>query len=209
MDKKFIRISKDEIIELTFEEVVKKYKGLIVNLIKKWKFKYEYDDLYQMATWGLWDAYKFHDFNNGSSFGTLAEKTIINYIGWYRQNNNPDKIKRETSSIRDVCSYDSHDGYVDTFEDEKDNYSNLELKVILEELFLKLENQNKFLRAHEKRASERNLEFLRLTSLGITQREIAESYHIDVTTVQRGLYKEYSRIKKFLRANSYEELLRA
>jgi len=74
MDKKFIRISKDEVMELTFEEVVKKYKGLIVNLIKKWKFKYEYDDLYQMATWGLWDAYKFHDFNNGNSFGTLAVK---------------------------------------------------------------------------------------------------------------------------------------
>lgn len=209
MDKKFIRISKYDVVELTFNEVLDKYKGLIVNLIKKWKFKYEYDDLFQMATWGLWDAYKFHDINNGYCFGTLAGKTIIRYIGWYRQNNNPDKIKRETSSISDVSSYDSQDGYIDTFQDENNFYDKVELKILINEVFNKLQYQNKFLRAHERKASERNLEFLKLISLGVTQREIAERYSLQVTTVQRALYKEYSRIKKFLRANSYEELLRA
>ena len=207
MDKKLIRILKDEVIELSYDEVLKRYRGLILNLIRKWLFKYEFDDLYQAATLGLWDAYKFHDVNNGYCFGSLAEKTIIHYISWYRQNNNPDKIKRETSSISDICSYDSHDGYINTFIDDEDGYSNIELKILIEELFNKLEKQNEFLRAHERKASERNITFLKMISAGITQREIAKRYHIEVSTVQRGLYKEYKRIKKFLRAETYEEMV--
>lgn len=207
MDKKLIRVSKDEVMELTFNEVLKKYKGLVVNVIKKWKFKFEFEDLYQMGTWGLWDAYKFHDVNNGNCFGTLAEKTIIHYISWYRQNNNSDKIKRETSNISDICSYDSHDGYIDTFVDNQESYSNIELKIILEELFNKLKKQNEFLRAHERKASERNIEFLKLISMGVTQREIANVYHLSISSVQRGLYKEFSRMKKFLRAETYQELI--
>lgn len=206
MVTKLIRVSKDVVEKLTFDEVLKKYKGLIVKLIKKWSFKYEYDDLYQMACLGLWDAYKFHNSNCGYCFGTLAEKTVINYISWYRQNNNLDKIKRDTSNITDICSYDSHDGYKETFIDKEDHYNQIELKIILDEVLNKLKKQNEFLRAHEKKASQRNLEFLKLTSLGVTQREIAESYDINVTTVQRGLYKEYKRIKKFLKAETYEEI---
>lgn len=207
MNRKLIRIAKDNVMELTFDEVIKKYKGLIVNLIKKWSFKYEFEDLYQMATWGLWDAYKFHDSNNGNCFGTLAEKTIIHYISWYRQNNNQDKIKRETSQISDICSYDAKDGYLDSFTSNNDDYSDIELKIIIEDLIVKLKNQNQFLRSHERKASERNIEFLKLISLGVTQREIAEAYDINVTTVQRGLYKEFRRIKKFLRIESCKELL--
>lgn len=209
MDKKLIRIAKDKVEKLSFNEVLEMYKGLIINCIGKWKFKYDFQDLYQMASWGLWDAYKYHDFNNGNCFGTLAEKTIIHYIGWYRQNNNQDKIKRETSKITDICSYDSNFGYIDSFSDIDDSYSNIELKIIINDLIDKLEYQNQFLRAHERKASERNITFLKLISVGVTQREIAEKYNITISTVQRGLYKEYSRIKKFLKAESYEELLRA
>lgn len=209
MDKKLIRISKDEVVELSYNEVLKRYRGLILNLIRKWLFKYEFDDLYQIATLGLWDAYKFHDVNNGNCFGSLAEKTIIHYISWYRQNNNLDKIKRETSNIKDICSYDSHDGYIDTFVDNKDSYSNIELKIMLDELFNKLKKQNEFLRAHERKASERNIEFLKLISIGVTQREIANLYHLSISSVQRGLYKEFSRMKKFLRAETYQEMFMA
>ena len=209
MDKKLIRIAKDKVERLSFNEVLEMYKGLIIKCIGKWKFKYDFQDLYQMASWGLWDAYKYHDFNNGNCFGTLAEKTIIHYIGWYRQNNNQDKIKRETSKITDICSYDSNCGYIDSFSDIDDSYSNIELKIIINDLIDKLEYQNQFLRTHERKASERNITFLKLISVGVTQREIAEKYNITISTVQRGLYKEYSRIKKFLKAESYEELLRA
>ncbi|MEG2412598.1 MAG: sigma-70 family RNA polymerase sigma factor [Clostridium sp.] len=209
MDKKLIRIAKDEVKEMTFDEVLKKYRGLVVNKINKWKFKYEFDDLYQMGCLGLWDAYKYHDSNNGFCFGTLALKTIIHYISWYRQNNNLDKINRQTSKITDVCSYDSKDGYVDTFMDTRADYDEIELKLIINDVIVKLNKQNEFLRAHERRASERNIIFLKLVAQGISQREIAEIYNLSISTVQRGVYKEYSRIKKFLKASSYEELMRA
>lgn len=207
MKGKLIRLSSEKVTKLSFEEVLQLYNGLVVNLISKWKFKFEYDDLYQIGTLGLWDAYKFHDYENGYTFGTLARKTIINYISWYRQNNNPDKIKRETSQISNICSYDSKDGYIDTFSSNKDDYSNIELKILFEELFNKLENQNKFLRSHEKKASQRNLIFLKLIANGFTQREIANMYGLSVSSVQRGLYKEYSRIKRLLRVETYQEML--
>jgi len=207
MDKKLIRISKNEVVNLTYDEILEKYKGLVIKLINKWIFKYEFDDLYQIGIWGLWDAYKFHDVNNGNCFGTLAEKTIIYYISWYRQNNNKDKIKRETSQINDICSYNSHDGYIDVFYDTKDYFYDVEMKIIINDLLNKLKKENEFLRAHERRASERNIEFLKLISIGITQREIAEKYNLSLSTVQRGLYKEFNRIKKFLRATTYKEML--
>lgn len=207
MVTKLIRVSKDVVEELTFDEVLKKYKGLIVKLIKKWNFKYEYDDLYQMACLGLWDAYKFHNSNCGYCFGTLAEKTVINYISQYRQNNNIDKMKRDTSNITNICSYDSHEGYKYSFVDQQDLYNEIEIRMLLKDVLNKLKYQNKFLKSHEKKASERNLQFLKLISLGFTQREIAESYDIHITTVQRGLHKEYKRIRKLLRAKTYEEII--
>lgn len=209
MNEKLIRLSTEKVMKLSFEEILQLYEGLVVKLISRWKFKYEYDDLYQMDTLGLWDAYKFHDYKNGYTFGTLAQKTILNYINWHRQNNNPDKIKRETSAICDVCSYDSRDGYIDTFVDNDNVYSDIELKMIIEDLIIKLKNQNEFLRSHERKASERNITFLKLVANGVTQREIASMYGITVSSVERGLYKEYSRIKRFLRAETYEEMLRA
>ena len=169
MVKKLIRVSKDVVEELTFDEVLKKYKGLIVKLIKKWNFKYEYDDLYQMACLGLLDADKFHNSNCGYCFGTLAEKTVINYISQYRQNNNIDKMKRDTSNITNICSYDSHEGYKYSFVDQQDLYNEIEIRMLLKDVLNKLKYQNKFLKSHEKKASERNLQFLKLISLGFTQ----------------------------------------
>ena len=129
------------------------------------------------------------------------------YISWYRQNNNKDKIRRETSKISDVCSYDSHDGYVDTFYDSKDYFNNIEDKVILSEVIDELKARNKNLKSNERKASERNIEFLELISMGFSQREISERYDLSISTVQRALYKEFSRIKKILRSKTYSELI--
>lgn len=206
MKKKLIRVTNDDILELTFEEVLEKYRGLLINSIKKYKFKYEFEDLYQVSSLALWDAYEFHDSNNGKLFGSLAIKTIFYYMAPYRIS---DKYERETSQIKNVCSYYSNDGYVDTFIDERNNYQEVEFKILFEEVIEKLKKNNLYLRSHERIASERNIDFLKLISQGITQREIAKLYNINITTVQRGLYKEYKRIKKILKTDKLEDILSA
>ena len=39
VDKKLIRIAKDKVERLSFNEVLEMYKGLIIKCIGKWKFK--------------------------------------------------------------------------------------------------------------------------------------------------------------------------
>jgi RNA polymerase sigma factor (sigma-70 family) len=72
MDKKLIKISQEEIREMTFEEVKEKYNGLLHKKASEYLGRMEYEEAYQLALIGLWNAYKKHDARKGFLFLTLA-----------------------------------------------------------------------------------------------------------------------------------------
>lgn len=105
----------NEILTLSFEEVLEKYKGLIVNRCKKYKAYYEFEDMFQMASLGLWKAYERHEYNNGD-FTNLAYSYIESHIRWYRQNNK-DKSELATAFIKDVSHFESKEGWIEAMGD--------------------------------------------------------------------------------------------
>jgi len=78
---KLIIIGKNDARELEFEEVLEMYKPLIMSEIHSFdSLKMEFDDKYQLATMGLWNAYKKYDAETTVGFGILAKIAIENNL---------------------------------------------------------------------------------------------------------------------------------
>lgn len=77
---------KDQLIELTFDEVYQKFQGLTWKLFKSWRpkipAKIENDDIIQEIRIALWDAYSKYDASKGAAFTTYAT-LVINSMFWH------------------------------------------------------------------------------------------------------------------------------
>ncbi|WP_317050722.1 sigma factor, partial [Clostridium neonatale] len=69
MDRKPIKL-KNEIKEMTAEEVCKYFEGLVYNLCKRWTIRYDIEDLKQIGFIGLVKAYKAYDISKNVLFTT-------------------------------------------------------------------------------------------------------------------------------------------
>jgi len=78
---KLIIIGLNDTRKLEFEEVLEMYKPLIMSEIHSFdSLKMEYDDKYQLATIGLWNAYKKYDAETTVGFGLFAKIAIQNNL---------------------------------------------------------------------------------------------------------------------------------
>ena len=78
---KLIIIGLNDTRKLEFEEVLEMYKPLIMSEIHSFgSLKMEFDDKYQLATMGLWQAYKKYDAETTVGFGLFAKVAIQNNL---------------------------------------------------------------------------------------------------------------------------------
>lgn len=95
---------KNLVEELSFEEVYERYQGLAISRIKGWLRQYEYDDLYQVAMLGLYDAYQRYDIEYNKVFSSYAVTNINFKLLAYNAQNN--KFSREKSNVKELLSLD-------------------------------------------------------------------------------------------------------
>ena len=75
MDRKPIKL-KNEIKEMTAEEVCKHFEGLVYSLCKRWTIRYDIEDLKQIGFIGLVKAYKAYDILKNVLFTTYASMVV-------------------------------------------------------------------------------------------------------------------------------------
>lgn len=75
MDRKPIKL-KNEIRNMSIEEVCKHFEGLVYNLCKKWTIRYDIEDLKQIGFIGLVKAYKAYDISKNVLFTTYASMIV-------------------------------------------------------------------------------------------------------------------------------------
>lgn len=77
--KKDIKVNKNNIEKLSFEEVLKKYSNLITKYAYKW-MKYGFEDIKQIAHLAVWKAFNTYDISKDINFSTYANKIISTEI---------------------------------------------------------------------------------------------------------------------------------
>lgn len=84
MDRKPIKL-KNEIKDMSIEEVYQQFKNFIYKQCQSWLGKYEFDDLQQVAFIGLQKAYEGYEVDNGVQFLTYAAMVIGNDLRIYHR----------------------------------------------------------------------------------------------------------------------------
>ncbi|MDY6152210.1 MAG: sigma-70 family RNA polymerase sigma factor [Terrisporobacter sp.] len=93
--KKKLKLTKEETVEMTYEEMIKRYNNYIIKTVSNMvdyvhrKYEYltilcEYEDIKQVGLLAAYDAYRKYDYNYGYSFFTILkcyiEGRILTYI---------------------------------------------------------------------------------------------------------------------------------
>ena len=139
--KKKIRIRKDEIKEMTFEELSERFKGIKANLIQKnyglvHSGMFTLDELNQEMDIALWKSYRDFDFNKGWVLGTY----LGNYVKDIGSRRNKYLNRKKRTGMK-VCSIharkdEEKDELLDFLEDEESerNISEVLSSMVAEEL---------------------------------------------------------------------------
>ncbi|KOY66060.1 sigma-70 family RNA polymerase sigma factor [Clostridium sporogenes] len=77
--KRDIKINKNNIQKLSFEEMLKKYSNLITKYAYKW-IKYGFEDIKQIAHLAVWKAFNTYDVSKDINFSTYANRIISTEI---------------------------------------------------------------------------------------------------------------------------------
>ncbi|MBB6219017.1 RNA polymerase sigma factor (sigma-70 family) [Anaerosolibacter carboniphilus] len=147
MIRKQIILSETKTAELSFEEVMAKYKPLIKKGISSWLGSYEYDDLFQIASIALWKAFEKYDHRKNIGFGYIAKLYIKSSILAYHKKQTA-KLTNKTSKINNVVSFqdllgDDEDGTTleELFGVEDISINNLADKLVLDQIMNKFSKQ--------------------------------------------------------------------
>lgn len=113
---------------------------------KKFSFKYEYEELFQVGCLGLMKAAKSFDESKGAKFITYAymgiRTSIFNFMrddSWYIATRCKDRIKKSyPPDSLDICLIDEGDTLKNRIPYTEDGYSSVDLRIMLYNLPLKL-----------------------------------------------------------------------
>lgn len=170
MIKKLLLIDKNIEERLSFEEVLEKYKNLIKSSIKSYVISFGYEDMFQVASMGLWKAYKNYDIEKHRvAFGYYAGLIIRNELRINYRNSK--KSISDALSLNDHAFIEEDEEYIDLVK------SDLDLE---EDVIFKL-NLNKSIRS----LREKERVFLLLSLNGMEQNEIAKKYNTLQPSVSR------------------------
>lgn len=126
--KKLIKISEKETKEMTFEETLKRFKGMIFKEIRTMNGNLIYnqfsdDDMEQELSIELWNAFNKYDIKQGNCFSTYVHFRLKKGINYFKRNMSAKK--RNANGL--VLSIDSEKENSTSILDEKvDEKSSLE-----------------------------------------------------------------------------------
>lgn len=103
--KKLLRTFKKQYEELTFKEVLEKYSGVIKKYASPYQNIYDLDDLFQVGSMALFDAYENYDIETGYTFTNYVHKKVNFAIKKYHRNMTY-KFDNKFSKVREIMTCD-------------------------------------------------------------------------------------------------------
>jgi RNA polymerase sigma factor (sigma-70 family) len=170
--KKLIKCKDGVIKELTLEETINEFEGILKGKdVTKWFRYYDKDDLIQMAYMGLIKAYNYYDVSKNMSFASYGKNVVLNHLTYILKTDN--RIKRGRDF--EICSYnitneedETESEMIDNIKDDNVNCEESALKNIEKE---RIFNLVKSLSVKEQELI--NLYFIK----GLTYQEIGDLYN--------------------------------
>lgn len=135
MQRKRMVTGENTIEELTFEEVFGRYQQLINRIIKSYCRFYDKEELYQVASMGLWEAFRMYDMAKAAvAFGYLARLIMQGKLYRYHRNNKKHFVV--THSLNSILpDSDNEAEYIDRLKDETDYEKLIIFNLGLTEMF--------------------------------------------------------------------------
>ena len=179
-------IIKNEVVEMTFAEVLDLFKPLIYKEINRQKSLFnrvseERDDMFQDASMYLWKAYEKYDLEKGYHFTTFARRYIQRGVQNMTRENQRQKRDGVTVSMDQQVKDDEGSELVNFLVDDTDMDNPIIAQEVIEQAFNIM--------------SETEAESLKCILKGMTRAEIAHKKGI----TRQNAYMEYKRVEDKIR----------
>ena len=179
-------IIKNEVVEMTFAEVLDLFKPLIYKEINRQKSLFnrvseERDDMFQDASMYLWKAYEKYELEKGYHFTTFARRYIQRGVQNMTRENQRQKRDGVTVSMDQQVKNEEGSELVNFLIDDTDMDSSIIAQEVIEQAFNIM--------------SETEAESLKCILKGMTRAEIAHKKGI----TRQNAYAEYKRVEDKIR----------
>lgn len=179
-------IIKNEVVEMTFAEVLDLFTPLIYKEINRQKSLFnrvseERDDMFQDASMYLWKAYEKYDLEKGHHFTTFARRYIQRGVQNMTRENQRQKRDGVTVSMDQQVKDDEGSELVNFLVDDTDMDNPIIAQEVIEQAFNIM--------------SETEAESLKCILKGMTRAEIAHKKGI----TRQNAYMEYKRVEDKIR----------
>ena len=179
-------IIKNEVVEMTFAEVLDLFKPLIYKEINRQKSLFnrvseERDDMFQDASMYLWKAYEKYELEKGYHFTTFAKRYIQRGVQNMTRENQRQKRDGVTVSMDQQVKNEEGSELVNFLVDDTDMDNTIIAQEVIEQAFNIM--------------SETEAESLKCILKGMTRAEIAHKKGI----TRQNAYAEYKRVEDKIR----------
>ena len=179
-------IIKNEVVEMTFAEVLDLFTPLIYKEINRQKSLFnrvseERDDMFQDASMYLWKAYEKYDLEKGYHFTTFARRYIQRGVQNMTRENQRQKRDGVTVSMDQQVKNEEGSELVNFLVDNTDMDNTIIAQEVIEQAFSIM--------------SETEAESLKCILKGMTRAEIAHKKGI----TRQNAYMEYKRVEDKIR----------
>ena len=179
-------IIKNEVVEMTFAEVLDLFTPLIYKEINRQKSLFnrvseERDDMFQDASMYLWKAYEKYDLEKGYHFTTFARRYIQRGVQNMTRENQRQKRDGVTVSMDQQVKNEEGSELVNFLVDDTDMDNTIIAQEVIEQAFNIM--------------SETEAESLKCILKGMTRAEIAHKKGI----TRQNAYMEYKRVEDKIR----------
>lgn len=179
-------IIKNEVVEMTFAEVLDLFKPLIYKEINRQKSLFnrvseERDDMFQDASMYLWKAYEKYELEKGYHFTTFARRYIQRGVQNMTRENQRQKRDGVTVSMDQQVKNEEGSELVNFLIDDTDMDNPIIAQEVIEQAFNIM--------------SETEAESLKCILKGMTRAEIAHKKGI----TRQNAYMEYKRVEDKIR----------
>lgn len=176
------------------QELVTKNIGLIGLIIKKYKFKYDYDELFEVGMIGLCKGAKVFDANKGYKPTAILSSCIRNEILMFLRKN---KRRKGEISFEDALNYDA-----DGNELHLEDILGTDNDIVIKEFEDKLDKQVLSKHLNDLDEREKQIMILRYglnNTKEYTQKEVAEILGISQSYISRIEKKVIARLQSILK----------
>lgn len=186
MDECKILLIKDKEVSMTINEAYEQYKRMLHTFIRPWANKYDYDDLYQVASVGLMKTYKAYDRSKNVQFTSLLGTIVNNELLMYNRKNKKHSNILSLSSLLNIDNDGNELTVLDALSDDIDYAENTLNKIQVEEIKLVIS-----------KLKDREKEIIESYYLnGMNQRQLAEKLNISQSYICRIIDRTLLKIKK-------------